>query len=78
MSHYLAEFSKSIMIKTQIFCDRFFDRMNKITELGGLVWADRMTGFFRTYHAGFRYAKGAGSKIKTLTSRLAEVLFFPC
>ena len=75
------------MIKTQIFCDRFFDRMNKITELGGLVWVDRMTGtagldriseLDRTLHAGFRYAKGAGSKIKTLTSELAEVLFFPC
>ena len=33
---------KAVMTKTQIFCDRFFDRMNKITELGGLVWLDRI------------------------------------
>ena len=50
---------KAVMAKTQIFCDRFFDRMDKITELGGLVWLDRMTGFFRIWHAGFRYANGA-------------------
>ncbi len=44
---------KAVMAKTQIFCDRFFDRMDKITELGGLVWLDRMTGFFSTHQANF-------------------------
>ena len=34
-------------------------KIDRITELGGLVWLARMTGFFRTHHSGLRYASGA-------------------
>jgi hypothetical protein len=53
----------------------YTEKSGRITELGGLVWLDRMTGFFRTWHAGIRYAKEACYKSKTLASELAEVLF---
>jgi hypothetical protein len=37
--------------------------MDKITELGGLVWLDRMTGFFSTHQANFFEEKKQGGSV---------------